>query len=87
VRSTRVDEIYESFTGSAAKPLCAVVWLQSKFRSVGIAMDEGAPLPQELLVLATLISESIETFASGSNEVQLAALNATKCIFDLGIVS
>ena len=47
-------------------------------------MDEGAPLPQELLVLATLISENLETFASGNNKVQLAALNATKCVFDRG---
>jgi hypothetical protein len=47
-------------------------------------MDKGAPLPQDLLVLATLISENLETFASGSNEVQLAALNATKCVFDIG---
>ena len=53
-------------------------------------MDEGPQttrLPQELLALTTLVNEDTSIFASGSNQTQLAALNATKFTFDLGKVA
>jgi hypothetical protein len=41
-------------------------------------------LPSELVALANLINERTECLASGSQDIQTAALNATKFIFDLG---
>jgi hypothetical protein len=41
-------------------------------------------LPQELLTLSSRIDERPESFATGNKDIQLAALQATKFIFDRG---
>ena len=58
--------------------------VQVNFRSLRRMDPRSSQLPEEFLALSNLISENPATFASGSNEVQLAALEATKFVFDLG---
>lgn len=42
-------------------------------------------LPQELAALSNILESKPEALATGDNEIQLAALRATKYIYDLGI--
>ncbi|KDQ63722.1 hypothetical protein JAAARDRAFT_169865 [Jaapia argillacea MUCL 33604] len=51
------------------------------------AVLHDVQLPDQLSGLSTLIEERPESFASGSNDIKLAALAATKFIFDLAIKS
>lgn len=50
-------------------------------------MADDVQLPNELLDLSNLIENTPESFASGSKDVQAAALCATKFVFDLGTLS
>lgn len=45
--------------------------------------NPDVPLPPELQNLSNLLEESPETLALGNQELQAAALNATKYAFDL----
>lgn len=45
---------------------------------------DDVQLPQEFIKLSTLIEEHPEYFAFGSKDIQVAALDAAKYIFDLG---
>lgn len=45
--------------------------------------EEVLQIPLELSNLTTLVEERIENFAIGDKDLQDAALNATKFIFDL----
>lgn len=47
-----------------------------------MAAAAGAAFP-ELGSLTTAIDSKLESFASGSQDIQAAALNATKFVFDL----
>jgi hypothetical protein len=40
-------------------------------------------LPEDLLKLSNLLEDSLETLSSGNEEIRVAALSATKHIFDL----
>lgn len=45
--------------------------------------NPDVPLPSELQNLSNLLEECPETLASGNQELQTTALNATKYVFDL----
>ena len=51
------------------------------------APDDGAgdsTLPEQLLELSSCIDERPEALATGSKDLQVAALQAAKYVFDLG---
>jgi len=50
-------------------------------------MAEDIQLPDELLNLSNLVERCPEAFASGSTDIQAAAIRATKFVFDLGAFS
>jgi hypothetical protein len=47
-------------------------------------MPDDLQLPDQLLNLSKVVEKYPEAFASGSSQIQSAALSATKFIFDLG---
>lgn len=52
------------------------------------AMDiDEVQLPEELDALSTLIDSKPEALATGDKDIQLAALRATKFVYDLGMKS
>jgi len=47
-------------------------------------MADDIQLPDELLNLSNVVEKCPEAFATGSKDIQAAALGATKFVFDLG---
>lgn len=58
---------------------------QSQFSILMMDVDENqtSPLSVELQTLSTLVEQSPEALASGSQDIQNAAIQAAKHIFDL----
>lgn len=50
-------------------------------------MADDIQLPNELLNLSNVVEKCPEAFATGSKNIQAAALGATKFVFDLGAFS
>jgi hypothetical protein len=50
---------------------------------LGLMVDD-IQLPDELLNLLNVVEKCPEAFATGSKDIQAAALGATKFVFDLG---
>ena len=50
-------------------------------------MQDVLILPNELTDLSNAIEKHTESFTSGSNVIQTAALSATKFVFDIGNLS
>lgn len=48
--------------------------------------DEVIQLPEKLAKLSTCVDEQPESLVTGSKDIQLAALQAAKYVFDLGTV-
>lgn len=46
---------------------------------------EVIQLPPELQNLSMVVENNPESFATGNDEIQVAALNATKYVYDLGM--
>ena len=58
--------------------------MSSSSRASTAAPEEVVELPQELSILSTRIDEKPESFATGNEDIRLAALRAAKYVFDLG---
>lgn len=67
-----------------ASLLTLVPAMASSSRSGSVAPDEVIELPPELLELSLRLDEKPESLATGNEDIQLAALKATKYVFDLG---
>ncbi|KAI0348039.1 Mpp10 protein [Trametopsis cervina] len=50
-------------------------------------LEDSIVLPTELLALSTRIDEKPESFATGNKDIQLAALQAAKYVFDIALKS
>ena len=49
--------------------------------------SEDVVLPEQLALLSSRLEDGPETLAVGNKDIQLAALQATKYVFDLGMSS
>lgn len=58
--------------------------MSSSSRAGSVIPEESVELPIELSQLSIRIDEKPESFATGNKDIQLAALKATKHVFDLG---
>ena len=58
--------------------------MSSSSRPSSPAPEETIELPAELAQLSLSVDEKPESLATGSKDIQLAALKATKYVFDLG---
>jgi predicted solute-binding protein len=62
---------------------CRNIFSSSSFYCLLMDGNLDVPLPLELQSLSNLLEEFPETLALGNQELQAAALNATKYAFDL----
>lgn len=58
--------------------------MSASSRSSSAEPEEIVELPEALQELSLRIDEKPESFATGNKDIQLAALKATKYVFDLG---
>lgn len=60
--------------------------MSSSSRSSSLAPEEQIELPTELAQLSITVDEKPESLATGNKDIQLAALKATKYVFDQGML-
>ena len=58
--------------------------MSSSSRATSVEPQEIIELPSELQELSLSIDEKPDSFAVGNEDIRLAALKATKYVFDLG---
>lgn len=58
--------------------------MSSSSRISIVEPEEVVELPNELSELSARIDDKPQSFATGNKDIQLAALKATKHVFDLG---